>query len=486
MRKLPEAPIELIDLYPKQKQFIRSNKTFVAYGGARGGGKSRAVQELVKIYAKLYPGIQILLVRRTYKDVMNNHVIPLKVQLHCVVEGDPKAACRFSNDEQSFIFANGSRIKFGYCDNENDVMRYQGLAYDLVVLEEATHFTEFQFECFTEIVRPSGLCQVKFKPRMRLTCNPGGVGHFFIKRLFLDRKFKDTENPDDYEFIPAKVYDNKFIMENDPAYVKRLENLPPERRKMMLEGSFDVFTGLFFYEFDKDYHVLYGARLPQDRNYNLYIALDYGLDMFAAEFVCVTPEKVFVFDEICEERVIISDAAMKIKAKIENLGFEYEDFTAILAPDDMWNTSQVNGRCKADLWSDYGVNLTKVKRDRQAGWLAIKEALKVDYSLPKEERADTAELHIWSKCTNLIECLPKLQTSDKSSDDCATEPHEFTHSPDALRCFYTYWISKPDIISGLKHIDLPQSLYDDYMKCSEEVREYLENKYGDIRVKENL
>lgn len=138
----------------------------------RGGGKSRAAQELVKIYAKLYPGIQILLVRRSYKELLNNHVIPLKTQLHCIVDNDPQAAAKWSADEQAFIFANGSRIRFGYCEGEKDVLRYQGQAYDLVLLEEATLFTEFQILTFTEIVRPSGLCKVPFKPRMRFTCNP--------------------------------------------------------------------------------------------------------------------------------------------------------------------------------------------------------------------------------------------------------------------------------------------------------------------------
>ena len=167
----------------------------------RGGGKSRAVQELVKIYCKLFPGIQILLVRRTYKDIFKNHVIPLQVQLHCLVDNDPKRACSWSKDEGAFKFANGSRITVGYCDNETDVLHYQGLAYDLVILEEATQFTEFQYEIFTEIVRPSGFCQVPFKPRMRLTCNPGGVGHEWVKRLFIDCNYRDTENPEDYEMI---------------------------------------------------------------------------------------------------------------------------------------------------------------------------------------------------------------------------------------------------------------------------------------------
>lgn len=479
-RAIPNNPIELIPLYPKQKQFVRSSKEYTCYGGARGGGKSRGVQELCKIYCKLFPGIQILLVRRTYKDVFKNHVLPLQVQLHCIVDTDPKRAATWSKDEGAFKFANTSRITVGYCDNEMDVLQYQGLAYDMVILEEATHFTEFQFQTFTEIVRPSGFCRVPFKPRMRLTCNPGGIGHEWVKRLFIDRIYKDGEDPDNYEMIHAKVYDNKFIMENDPNYVKRLENLPPERRAQMLDGDWNVFSGLFFLEFDKRYHTLPNSLLPKDKNYNLYVALDYGLDMFAAYFICVTPYRKLVFSEIYESNVLISQAATKIRDRIKTLHLDFDDFNAFLAPDDLWHTSQETGRSKSDIWYEFGVPLTKVKRDRPAGWLAIKEDLLVDYSLPPEERADTCKLKIFENCENLIRCIPKLQTDPKNSDDCMTEPHELTHGPDALRTFYTYWINTPDEISNIKSITLTEELYNDYINSSDEVKEYLENKYGKI------
>ena len=156
------------------------------------------------------------------------------------------------------------------------------------------------------------------------------------------------------------------------------------------------------------------------------------------------------------------------------------DFIAFLGPDDLWNTSQENGRCKADIWADNGVPLTKVKRDRPTGWLAIKEDLLVDYSEAPEKRADTCKLKIFSKCTNLIRCLPKLQTDPKNSDDCMTEPHELTHAPDALRTFYTYWLNVPDEIKSQKCIRVSQEVYEDYLNATDEVKEYLENKYGKI------
>ena len=60
------------------------------------------------------------------------------------------------------------------------------------------------------------------------------------------------------------------------------------------------------------------------------------------------------------------------------------------------------------------------------------------------------------------------------------EPHELTHAPDSLRTFYTYWLAVPDEIKNQKSIRVSQEIYDDYLNASDEVREYLENKYGKI------
>ena len=71
----------------------------------RGGGKSFAVDALCMIYCKMFPGIQILLVRRTYKDVFKNHVITLQQKLHCALDNDPKRAAKWSKDEGAFVFS---------------------------------------------------------------------------------------------------------------------------------------------------------------------------------------------------------------------------------------------------------------------------------------------------------------------------------------------------------------------------------------------
>ena len=88
-----------------------------------------------------------------------------------------------------------------------------------------------------------------FPHRIYYTCNPGGPGHQYIKRLFVDRKYDGDENPDDYEFIQSLVTDNKVLMESSPEYMSFLNNLPPKLRKAWRDGDWSVFEGQFFEEF---------------------------------------------------------------------------------------------------------------------------------------------------------------------------------------------------------------------------------------------
>ena len=217
----------------------------------RGGGKSFSARWKATLLAFRYNGIQILLLRRTLPELRENHLIPLQKILNTNSKDKNKRMAEYKEVTKEFIFYNGSRIKLGYCDSENDVLQFQGQAYDVIMIEEATHFTEFQFQTLTESNRPSGLMEEQFSPRMYFTCNPGGVGHAWVKRLFIDCEYRNAEKPEDYCFIPSLVYENEWLMENDPDYVRTLENLPEERRNAMLYGNWDIYDGQFFDEFDR-------------------------------------------------------------------------------------------------------------------------------------------------------------------------------------------------------------------------------------------
>lgn len=418
------------ELYPKQVLFCKATNKYICYGGARGGGKSYVSRIKMILLALNYSGIQILLLRRTLKELRENHVLQFQKLL--------RGIATYKDSTKEFIFPNGSRIVLGYCDNEKDVLQYQGQAYEVIVLEEATMFTEFQFQSLTESNRMSGNLKVPFIPRMYFTCNPGGVGHAWVKRLFIDKDYKESETPEDYLFIPAQVFENKYLMENDPQYVKTLENLPEDRKQAMLYGNWDVFDGQFFREFNRNVHVVEPFTIPEE--WNRYIAIDYGLDMFAVLFIAVdTKGKAYVYNEIYKSNLIVSEARQVLKSYMRDK--KYKD---IYAPPDLWNRNRDTGKSTFELFYDGGLMFTKASNDRVAGWLNVKEWLKVKKVRDEQtgEIKEESNLKIFSNCTNLIRCLPQLQYDDKNPNDVATEPHEITHITDALRYFCTMRITK--------------------------------------------
>lgn len=407
--------------YPKQVEFFKADAKYIAYGGARGGGKSWAARTKAMLLALNYSGMQILLLRRTFPELRQNHIIPLKKML--------AGAAVYRESEKAFNFPNGSRIVLGYCAAEADVLQYQGQAYDVIFMEEATQFTEFQFQSLTECSRASGLCRDPFSPRMYFTCNPGGVGHTWVKRLFIDRDYRNRERAEDYTFIQSLVYENRFLMDHSPDYVRTLENLPVDRRRAMLYGDWDIFQGQYFPEFRREIHTVEPFVIPKD--WKRYFTMDYGLDMLAGYFVAVAPEgRAYFYKEIYENGLIISEACKRIKERTDS----GEHLEAYFAPPDLWNRRQETGKSAAELFREGGILLWKANNDRVQGWLNVKEWLK-PYPNPDEDGGMTANLQIFRSCSNLIRCLPAVQYSDKNPNDVSTEPHELTHSVDAVRYF---------------------------------------------------
>lgn len=470
--------------YPKQELFLKSKTRYTAYGGARGGGKSFAARWKSVLLAMRYSGIQILLLRRTLPELRENHLIPLQRILNTQKKNKEERLAEYKDVTKEFIFPNGSRIKLGYCDNENDVLQYQGQAYDVIIMEEATHFTEFQFQTLTESNRPSGLMDEAFRPRMYFTCNPGGVGHQWVKRLFIDKSYRLSEKEEDYLFIPSLVYENDWLMKNDPDYIRTLENLPEERRNAMLYGNWDVYDGQFFTEFDRNIHVIEPKKVPDV--FKLYRVLDYGLDMLACYHILIDKHgDVNVIHEIYESNLIASEAAKLILEKTKALGFTERDVYLTLAPDDLWSRDPTLGKSTNDIFYENGLILTKVSRDRVTGWLAVKELMNV-YEVRNKITGNiekTAKLKIYSMCRNLIRCIPLMQYHETKHNDAATEPHEITHGPDALRYFAIYWISGPSIEVAPRGMRMQwsQDMLDDYYNGDDFIKERMIEKYGDIQ-----
>lgn len=401
--------IELGEPTPKQREFLTAKTSRVAFGGSRGGGKSWAVRTKAKILGLHHSGIRMLLLRSTYPELRENHIKPL------IAETAEYA--RYRDSDKTLTFLNGSMLKFGYCDTEMDVLQYQGQEYDVIFFDEATHFSEYMYDCIKACNRGAN----DFPKRIYFTCNPGGKGHGWVKRLFIDRDYKPGERAEDYTFIRSSVYDNQPLLEKDPEYLANLEALPEDLRKAWLDGDWDVFAGQYFTEWRRDVHVAEPFDIPP--GWNRVMACDYGLDMLAVVWAAFDENgDGVIYKEFCRSGLAVEDAAREIRERCT----DEERMLPVWAPPDLWSRQKDTGKSIFELFYDNGIHFIRADNNRQAGWMNMKSWLR-----PDED--DHVRLRIFRSCPELIRCIPLLQYAPHNSMDCDTEPHDITHAPDALR-----------------------------------------------------
>ena len=428
----------------KQEAFINSTAFETLFGGAAGGGKSYGQLVDALIYASKYAGSKQVIFRRTFRQ-LEMSIIRTARALY------PREIATYNESKHMYTFKNGSVIDFAYCDSESDVYQYQSAEYDVIRFDELTHFTEYMYVYLISRCRGANA----FPKAIKSSTNPGGVGHSWVKKRFIDLGMPNTIYTITNEsgrsttrlFIPSRVQDNKFLMEADGDYVARLETLPEKERKALLEGDWNIFDGIYFNEFNYEVHTCEPFPIPKE--WKIYRTMDYGLDCFAMLWVaCDDVGGVYVFREFAQSDMTISSAASKANELTDEVIYD------TLAPPDLWGRSQETGRSKAILFDEAGLRLNKSNNDRESGWLAIRELLKVNED-------GFARLKIFRTCTRLIADLPQLQHDAKKPTDCATEPHDITHVPDALRYFAISWAQPADPVEQTTKIILPFALQTD-------------------------
>lgn len=425
----------------KQKLFLKADNTYVAFGGARGGGKSWAVRVKAILLCLNYPGIKILIIRKTYPELRQNHIIPLCAMLKCNAPREQRLAT-YNDSKKEITFPRvgdrePSTILFGYCDKDKDAEKYQGTECDVLFVDEATHQTEERIEKLNACVRGHN----SFPKRTYYTCNPGGEGHAWVKRLFIDKRYKGSEDPKDYTFIQSKVTDNTALMKSDPMYMRRLENLPPKLRKAWLEGSWDIFEGQFFEEFqDKPEgyktrqwtHVIDPFEVPRD--WNIYRSFDWGyarpfscgwwaidyegtayriLELYGCtdtpnEGVKWTPDQVF--SEI--HRIETEHPWLKGRKIIG------------VADPAIWSAE--TGESIADVAARHYVYFNKGDNKRIAGWMQMHHRFSFDDN-------GYPSMYIFSNCKGFIRTIPTLIYDEVKVEDVDTDGED--HIADETRYF---------------------------------------------------
>ena len=418
----------------KQQLFLAEKHKHVAFGGARGGGKSWAVRDKAKRLALRYPGIKILIVRRTYPELENNHIATLRSELQGIAV--------YIKSERQFCFPGGSTIKFGYCAKDSDLNQYQGAEYDVIFLDEATQLQELWIKKITACLRGVN----DFPKRIYYTCNPGGVSHGYIKRLFIDRKYQRGENPEDYAFIQSLLTDNRVLMERQPDYVNQLEALPPKLRDAWLYGRWDIFEGQFFEEFrvEPDVELCHKAGItPEEarqqgrfthvipafdlnsgsrRGWNILRSYDFGyhkpfsLGYWAVDYdgVLYRILELYGCTETPNEGVKWPpEEQFRAMAELERTHpwLKGRRILDSVADPAIWDASR--GESIADTAAKYGIYFTPGDNQRIPGWMQLHYRRQFDEN-------GYPRMYIFENCKAFIRTIPQMMYSQTKPEDLDT------------------------------------------------------------------
>lgn len=389
-----------IALQPKQRKFRETvDQTPVTfYGGAKGGGKSKGVRDIMILRRFEHPGTHGGLFRRTYKELEGNHIRPM-------LKEHPVLRDYWSETKKLLSIPNGSTLEFCHCENENDVDLYQGREFEDLAIEEAGQWTEAMFR---KLHGSNRSATPGFKPRALLTGNPGGIGHSWLKRLFIDRRFKDLERPSDYAFVQALVDDNQALIENDPDYVHKLNAEPNEAlRKAYRYGDWDIFAGQYFAELSREAHFIDPFKIPD--HWNRFGAYDFGFNHPGAFGWFANDEdgNTFLYRHFAKAGLRVDQFA-----EVLNKNSDTKLLYPIVAGHDCWakrsamiNKDQPPSPTIAEEFASHGINLIPAVTDRIAGATHLRSYLALREGIDSKKRP---RLYIFKTCPVAFDCLSRM------------------------------------------------------------------------------
>lgn len=454
---------------PKQELFLRENQhKYVGFGGARGGGKSWAIRTKSVCFALKYAGIKILIVRRTYPELVNNHILPLR--RFFVEQGLMPGYIKYNDTNKRFTFFNGSTISFTYCQKDNDLDRLQGTDWDVIFLDEATQLSEYQCKAIAATLRGVN----KFPKQVYYTCNPGGQSHGYFKRIFVDKRYDENEHAEDYVFIQSLVTDNTALMQAQPDYIKQLEALPPRLRDMWLYGKWDIFEGMFFEDFrvspdislceekgidtekarkeGRFTHVIEPLPVSVVRDMNIYRSYDFGYNKpFSCAWWAVDHDGVIY--RILELYGCTNQPNEGVKwdpdkqfAKIAEIEREHPYLRGKtiqgVADPAIWDESR--GESIYNMAVKHRVSFSPGDNKRIPGWMQC------HYRLAFDENG-YAMMYVFDTCRAFIRTIPTLMYSQTNPEDLDTTQED--HVADEWRYFC---MSRPISPRTTKTLEIPQ------------------------------
>jgi len=413
----------------QQTEFLAAAEKEVFYGGARGGGKSYAILVDPLRYCDRRSH-RALILRRTMPELRDM----ISHSQHLYGRAFPGAKWR--EQEKEWKFPSGARIEFGYAENLQDALRYQGQSYTWIGVDELPQYPDASVWNFLR----SSLRSIdpEIPTYMRATGNPGNIGSLWVKETFINPAPPNTSFVIDIEtplgkrsitrrFIPAKLTDNPYLMYSED-YLITLSSLPDILRQQWLEGNWDVFDNAAFPEFDKSIHVINPFEIP--RNWTRFRACDWGYSSNGCVlwFVVDFDGRLIVYRELYFKGKNPDQLAEIV------LGLEENDPKPMRGFIDGSTDAKRGDRGPSifETLNRQGCRWTKADqspRSRINGKLEIHRRL-AKTILNKNGNYEPA-LQIFSTCRNLIRTLPALPLDKNNQEDVDTNAED--HAYDALR-----------------------------------------------------
>ncbi len=362
-----------------------------------------------------HPGAKVLFLRRSFAELSQpGAAIP---RSHELLGGH----ARWDQAAHQWTLAGQSVLQFGHLSDTTAIYRYLGTQVDCLIVDQAEQLQLDEYLRLQGSVRATvpGLV-----PHIRLSANPGGVGHGWVRARFVDRAPANTPYEIDgktHRYVPSRVWDNQALLERDPSYVATLESLGGPLSRAWLDGSWDQFEGQAFSEWRHDRHVCEPFPVPAD--WPRWLCVDYGYHSpFCALWLTRAPAgTIYVYRELYGALLLDRDQALQIRTLSAG-----ETFRRRVGDPSMW-TAQHNGYAvvaPAASYAEMGVPLEPANNDRRSGWGRVREVLAWTEQQPPQ-------LQVFSTCANLIRTLPALVLDPKKPEDVDTDGED--HAPDALR-----------------------------------------------------
>lgn len=396
-----------------QKRALSISIDELLYGGSRGCGKTDIGIVWISVPAcgeLANPRYRGLVIRKNSTDMVD--WIDRATQFYA-----PMKAKRRGNPPE-FIFPNGALIRCGHLKDADAFNKYLGHEYQRILIEELTQIP--REEDYLRLLSSCRSTIPELKPSVFCTTNPGGRGHGWCKKRFVDPcehgiPFQDQDTKRWRVFIKALPKDNPFL---DSSYWRTLQELPEHLRKAWVDGNWDILAGKYFPEWDEKVHVCKPFPIPS--HWEKFVSIDWGYspDPWVALFWAIDENgTVFLYHEMSGNEMIPSEVARRITAFLPS-----QKIVAAWGDPSMW-AKKDSPDSTAKQMQDSGLyTLQKANNERIQGWTRVHEYL------------TRGRLRIFSSCAETIRCLPELIHDDDNPQDSMGDSL-IDHHPDAMRYF---------------------------------------------------